>query len=67
MFVQEMTGQLDFCRESMGHAVILCACYAVMCFGGRWIMKDRKPFNLQMYVACRNCRQTMCAERASET
>lgn len=43
-----MTWQSDFCWESMAHAVILCVCYAVMCFGGRWLMKDRKPFDLRM-------------------
>lgn len=39
----------------MGHAILLCACYAVMCFGGRWIMKDRKPFDLRMCVLACSC------------
>ncbi|KAF1330337.1 Elongation of very long chain fatty acids protein, partial [Globisporangium splendens] len=50
----EITTEVEFCRSSMGHAVILCACYAVMCFGGRWLMKDRKPFNLQIPLALWN-------------
>jgi hypothetical protein len=50
----QMTWQSDFCWESMGHAVILCGCYAVMCFGGRWIMKDRKPFDLRIPLALWN-------------
>uniref|UniRef100_K3X8B3 Elongation of fatty acids protein n=1 Tax=Globisporangium ultimum (strain ATCC 200006 / CBS 805.95 / DAOM BR144) TaxID=431595 RepID=K3X8B3_GLOUD len=55
----EMTTEVKFCRSSMGHAVILCACYAVMCFGGRWLMKDRKPFNLQIPLALWNLALSM--------
>lgn len=49
----------------MGHALVLCACYASMCFGGRWVMKDRKPFDLRMYVTAEE-RQQLARERGIE-
>ncbi|TYZ67879.1 hypothetical protein PybrP1_007530, partial [[Pythium] brassicae (nom. inval.)] len=43
----KLSWQPEFCWE---YALVLCACYASMYFGGRWIMKDRKPFKLRMYT-----------------
>jgi len=31
--------------------IFLCAAYVVFCFGGKRLMKDRLPFDLQWYVA----------------
>jgi len=50
----EITWEIDFCYQTVREAVLLCAAYLVVCFGGRWIMRDRKPFDLRTPLALWN-------------
>ncbi|RLN46921.1 hypothetical protein BBJ28_00003068 [Nothophytophthora sp. Chile5] len=47
----DISWEPDFCKDSMPIALSLCGVYLVLCFAGRWIMRDLKPFNLKVYVA----------------
>lgn len=50
----EITWEIDFCYQTIREAVLLCAAYLIVCFGGRWIMRDRKPFDLRVPLALWN-------------
>ena len=42
--------QPDFCKQSMSMAIALCVVYCFLCFAGRRIMRDLKPFDLKVYA-----------------
>ncbi|TMW63085.1 hypothetical protein Poli38472_005703 [Pythium oligandrum] len=50
----EITWEPEFCHQTMRQAILLCAAYFVFCFGGRWIMENRKPFDLRIPLALWN-------------
>ncbi|DAZ94473.1 TPA: hypothetical protein N0F65_003509, partial [Lagenidium giganteum] len=50
----KITWHTDFCLESIQTAIAICGIYIVLCFGGKWLMKDRKPFDLRIPLAAWN-------------
>ncbi|GLE06627.1 hypothetical protein PINS_up016021 [Pythium insidiosum] len=50
----EITWEIDFCLRTIPQALALCAAYLVVCFGGRWVMQNRQPFDLRIPLAMWN-------------
>ncbi|CAK4616579.1 hypothetical protein LEN26_001530 [Aphanomyces euteiches] len=50
----KFTWEYVFCRDTMGHIVVLCAIYCVLCLGGREVMKNFAPFGLNKSLALWN-------------
>ncbi|CAH0493807.1 unnamed protein product [Peronospora farinosa] len=50
----EVSWELDFCKDSLLMVVSLSAAYCFLCFAGRRIMRDLKPFNLKVALALWN-------------
>ncbi|CAI5731089.1 unnamed protein product [Hyaloperonospora brassicae] len=44
----------DFCKQSLPMVVALCVVYCVLCFAGRRMMRDVKPFDLKVALALWN-------------
>lgn len=45
---QKVSWEPQFCNDTILYAVGICAAYLVVCFGGKWIMSNLKPFDLRV-------------------
>lgn len=43
----ELTWETDFAQRSLPHVCVLSMVYCALCFLGKYLMKDRKPFDLK--------------------